>query len=222
MSFLSETWSTVTNGSNANTSTANAWSKNTGSGFNANFLVETASIAAYDDGTGAGICEYTCTDHLPTAADYTVECDIIVKSVVGTSTGVMLRCNGVGNAANGYILYYRPFQGCKMARMDAGALTTLGTSNTGTTDPAPGSTIHLKLQISGTTLTATVTGGMTGNWTATDSTYSAAGNVGIYSGQGVTSTTGPHITNITGTNPPTTPGGTYYDQFVGGASCSRT
>lgn len=200
MSFLSDDFSSVGSGADLSTSTAAAWSKNTGSAENAAFLGD-ASNAVYNSGGGGGIAQYTCTDKLPATADYTVECDIVVKSVTGNSTGIMARCNGVGNAFSGYALVYRPFQGCKLHRVDSGALTTLGTSNTGTTDPAPGSTIHLKLQLSGTTLTATVTGGMTGNWSATDATYAAKGTVGVYSGAAVTSTTGPHIDNVVGTDP---------------------
>lgn len=220
MSFLSDDFTSVGAGSNLTTSTAATWTKNTGSGENASF-VGTAAGRIFNDGTGGGTAQYTASA-TPPSANYTVECDIDPVTIAGNSTGVMGRCNGSLNAFNGYALAYRPFHGCLLYRVDSGALTVLGTSNTGTTDPAAGTNIHLKLTVNGSTIQADVTGGMTGSWSTTDSTYSAAGLVGVYSNGGVSSTTGPHIDNVVATDlggggGGTTLVGTYYRRFIGRA-----
>ena len=199
MSFLSDDFTSVAAGADLSTSTAATWAKNTGSGENAAFQ-GTAAGRVFNAGGGGGTAQYTCTDKVPAAANYTIECDIDPVTIAGNSTGVMARCNGTGNAFNGYLLAYRPFHGCILSRVDSGALTTIGTSNTGTTDPAPGTTIHLKLTVTGTTIQADVTGGMTGSWSATDATYAAKGTVGVYCNGAVTGTTGPHIDNVVATD----------------------
>jgi len=198
MSFLSDDFTSVGAGSDLSTSTATTWTKNTGSGENAAFQ-GTAAGRVFNAGGGGGAAQYTASA-TPAAADYVVECDVVPVTVAGNTTGIMARCGGSGNTFNGYLLGYRAFNGVRLFRVDSGALTVIGTSNTGTTDPAPGTAIHLKLTLTGTTIQADVTGGMTGSWSATDATYAAKGSVGVMSFAAVTSTTGPHIDNVVATD----------------------
>ena len=139
----------------------------------------------------------------PPLADYSVEADFTCLSDV-YSFSLIARMNSTGGA---YCLQYRQYHGWSIGGITNGTISfgvgTTPTTGASAADMTVGQTIHAKLTVAGTTITATLSGsGFNGGtpitWSGTDATYTAAGNVGILANAGapVTSTTGVHVTNF--------------------------
>ncbi len=198
MSFLDEDCSTVSTGANVTTSTDVAWTPNTnsGAGYNGTLLASAAGRAYYN---GSGQALYAAKSNLPTAADYTVQCDCYFASLVSSISGVGGRGADAGSGFNGYAIVYREFYGWRLVRFDFGATTFLGTINAA--DPSPGQTVTAVLTFNGSSITGSLFGDQTGSLTVTDSTYSAKGYVFIYDNASSSSTTGMHFDNMLAFDP---------------------
>lgn len=201
--FLNDPFTSVANGADLSTSTGATWTKNTNSGsFNDALIASSNSTGVRSNGGGSGNALYADQSHTPPNPNYTITAALLVKSLAGNEILFLGRAAGnFGNpiatagSVNGYAVGYRPFHGVQLFRVDASALTVLGTLNAG--DPSVGATLNCTLTMSGTTISATVSGGLSGSASATDATYSAAGLVGLFATGGAsTDTTGVHYSSI--------------------------
>jgi hypothetical protein len=145
----------------------------------------------YNTGASSSV---TSASGTPASADYSVEADLTVRTLLaGTSAGVALRVHSAN--LYGYGLRYAVTSG-------AWQIVTYGASGTGATlvfqtaTLTVGTTYHIKLVASGTTLTAFVDG--TQILTGTDATSSTAGNAAVvFTGAtGASDTTGLHVDNF--------------------------
>lgn len=146
--------------------------------------------------TGAGSAAYHASG-TPSGADYSVQANFVYLSQTG-AIGITGRAVASGTAGhvNGYMLQHRAFHGWQLMRLDTGAPTQLGVDvgpELTTADNKVG-----KLEFVGSTINAYVDGSLI--ITVTDTTYSAAGNVGIFGVLAVTSTTGVHVDNVSASN----------------------
>lgn len=156
-----------------------SWVQETSAAFNEKIKVTSGTQLSFQATTGSNQACYFCTA-VPPSADYTVQADYNCIGNSGVYALIQARTNGVIGFPyyNGYALRYRKFVGWHLLRIDGGTEVIIGTS-TATSDLTIGQIVTAKLVVSGTTITAILSGSVTASWSTTDATYSAAGFVGL-------------------------------------------
>jgi hypothetical protein len=153
-------------------------------------ITDANRVRAGGSSTGVALAYASGT---PVSADYTVECDLLVKSLLaGSSIGVFARLDTA--AVNGYHLRY-DVQNTRwqLLKYVTGTGTVIATDVT--TTLTVGQTYHIKLKCTGTTIEGFVDGVLT--HTATDSAVTAAGKAGLRGGGALAgNTTGLHVDNF--------------------------
>lgn len=201
MSFISDTFSTVASTADLSTDSAVAWSPGTGAfTFGGTHVADSSNrIFCSSTNSGNNSAWYVAKTATPASADYTIVATLAFLTAASV-VGIMARSGdtttGSGGNGTGYLLRYRQFHGIELCRMDSAVPTVLAVLNA--SDPT--GDITLTLTVSGTSITGTVAGNLSGTQTVTDATYASAGFVGIQSGAACTTTTGLHLTSITATD----------------------
>jgi hypothetical protein len=141
----------------------------------------------YGGGTGAS---FYLSNHIPASADYSVSATFYIVTSTGNASLWVRAEHSSGNGEDGYQVRLVTGSQWELRRIDNGSGTTLGTSTTNMPS-AGGAGVSVTLSITGSSLS--VTAGGSEIITATDSTYTAVGRVGVRFSGPFTSTTGVHI-----------------------------
>jgi hypothetical protein len=139
---------------------------------------------------------------LPSTADYDVQADLVGTVSLANRVGIAGRIN---QSANTYyrVTYSVPNSAYQLELVNAGTTTLLQSANPGywNSNFDSGQTHNVKLQMRGTGIKVFIDG--VERISVTDSTITAAGRAGIYTGSYDNSDTwGIHIDNFTATNAP--------------------
>lgn len=163
------------------------WTKHPDSSYSAAFMnVESGTDRIYPDTTTA----YYASGN-PPSADYYVQADFFVQSVISVNNGICLRMDTSANTM--YSARLNNGTTWELRKIVAGAASTLGTSTNQI--PGVGASKTVKLIASGTSLTVQVNG-VTEIGPITDSAISAAGKAGVRGSGVMTASTGYHLDNF--------------------------
>lgn len=144
-------------------------------------------------GVSTGTENWYYASGIPTSADYSVECTVYAQDNSQDDVGIIGRMSTT--TLDGYYLRlsFQFGNGVELFKCVAGVFTQLGA--TFVSNLAPGNSAQLKLDMSGSTITAFLNG--TNVISVTDTTFASAGRAGVRFCHADTDTTGFHLDNFT-------------------------